>query len=127
MAHLMSTQHLSAVLGDEKLAEATNVYPTESPEDFYQQIADSAKNHSDELRSWLQNHFDARITEDIIDCVLDRKMTKIPTMTMIYGAKQTIYTYMTENNSRAFSYGKIPELSQKKLNERDKIPQSIIP
>ena len=118
-------QHLSAVLGDESLAEATNVYPTESPEDFYQQIADSAKNHSEELRSWLQNNFDSTITEDIIDCVLDRKMTKIPTMTMIYGAKQTIYAYMTENNSRALSYGKIPELSQKKLNERDKIPQSI--
>jgi len=118
-------QHLSAVLGDESLAEATNVYPTESPEDFYQQIADSAKNHSEELRSWLQNNFDSTITEDIIDCVLDRKMTKIPTMTMIYGAKQTIYAYMTENNSRALSYEKIPELSQKKLNERDKIPQSI--
>ena len=118
-------QHLSAVLGDESLAEATNVYPTESPEDFYQKIADSAKNHSEELRSWLQNNFDSTITEDIIHCVLDRKMTKIPTMTMIYGAKQTIYTYMTENNSRALSYGKIRELSQKKLNERDKIPQSI--
>ena len=119
-------QHLSAVLGDESLAEATNVYPTESPEDFYQQIADSAKNHSEELRSWLQNHFDSTITEDIIDCVLDRKMTKIPTMTMIYGAKQTIRAYMTENNSRALSYGKISELSEKKIEERNKIPQSII-
>jgi len=118
-------QHLSAVLGDESLAKATNVYPTESPEDFYQQIADSAKNHSEELRSWLENSFDSTITEDIIDCVLDRKMTKIPTMTMIYGAKQTLYAYMTENNSRALSYRKIRELSEKKLNERDKIPQSI--
>jgi hypothetical protein len=118
-------QHLSAVLGDKELAEATNVYPTESPKDFYQQIADSAKDHSEELRSWLQNNFDSTITEDIIDCVLDRKMTKIPAMTMIYGAKQTIYAHMTQNNSRGLTYKKFHDLSEKKVNERNKIPQSI--
>lgn len=86
-------QNLSAMLLDEVGGRATNLLPTTTPNDIYQQVADVAlgklRNRSCLLsRQWLEFG-------------IDRKCTKRPVMTLPYGATRTscqeyIYEYMLE-------------------------------
>tara|TARA_R110002020_G_scaffold131052_5_gene293056 strand:- start:5339 stop:7741 length:2403 start_codon:yes stop_codon:yes gene_type:complete len=73
-------QHFSAMLRDEVGASATNLSPSETPQDIYQEVADlcteTIKTIDDpRARKWCQ-------------VGLTRKVAKRPVMTLPYGAKQ---------------------------------------
>lgn len=90
-------QHYSALLRDEVGAEATNVIPTQKPEDIYQRVADVAVSRiqhidSEEARAWIR-------------AGVNRKVTKRPVMTLPYGAtrqscRQYLADYIMDNIER---------------------------
>ncbi len=115
-------QHLSAIIGDESLAESVNVYASKTPQDFYSEIANHAKENSPKLEDWLSEHFSATDSKKIIKEVFDRKLTKQPTMTKIYGAKSTIGSLINENkDGQIFSYQEIDSLDTNKIEKREKL------
>lgn len=76
-------QHYSALLRDEIGGNAVNLVPSDWPQDIYQKVADNVLDKladraaSDPLAAkWLESG------------VVDRKLTKKPTMTFAYGTKQ---------------------------------------
>lgn len=80
-------QHFSAMLRDEIGAEAVNVAPNERPQDIYQRIADvvlrmleQQAGHSDFAVLWIKLHREFGL--------INRKITKRPTMTFGYGSKR---------------------------------------
>lgn len=90
-------QNLSAMLLDEVGGRATNLLPTEVPNDIYQQVADVALG---KLRSR-----DDLLSRQWLEFGIDRKCTKRPVMTLPYGATRTscqeyIYEYMLEKAER---------------------------
>ena len=75
-------QHFSAMLRDEVGAEAVNVSPSDRPQDIYQRIADvvlkrlETETDNEYARKWLESK------------LVNRKLTKRPTMTFGYGSKK---------------------------------------
>jgi DNA-directed RNA polymerase len=75
-------QHYSAALRDETGGAAVNLIPQEKPSDIYQAVVDAilptvqkdAESGVDEAKQWIDSG------------LLTRKITKRPTMTMVYGA-----------------------------------------
>jgi len=90
-------QHFSAMLRDEVGAVATNLSYSETPQDIYQEVADTtAKNIKDLNEPWARKWGEVGLT---------RKITKTPVMTLPYGAKQlsargAIYGWTIDNWSK---------------------------
>ena len=75
------SQHWSAIMGDEVIAELTNVLPNNKPQDLYQYIADKTTNY-------CKKQTDNQWCIDFInywDKGIDRAVTKRPTMCDAYG------------------------------------------
>jgi DNA-directed RNA polymerase len=74
-------QHWSAIMGDEGIAKLVGVFPSEEPQDLYQHVADHTtdycKLHRDN-NPWYGDFLDKWT-------VIDRKVTKRPTMCEAYG------------------------------------------
>ena len=75
------SQHWSAIMGDETIAELTNVLPNQEPQDLYQYIADKTTTYCkrEDGNGWCDeflNHWSDGI---------DRAVTKRPTMCDAYG------------------------------------------
>ena len=82
-------QHFSAALRDPVGATATNLLPSEQPEDIYQRVIDATK---DKVRADL-NGDKAALAQACLDYGLSRKAAKRSTMTRVYGS--TLYSSRT--------------------------------
>ena len=87
-------QHFSAMLRDEVGACATNLTPNDTPQDIYQEVANTCAEAIKELE-------DPR-AQKWCEVGLTRKVAKRPVMTLPYGARQksaraAIYEWATEN------------------------------
>jgi len=99
------TQHMSAILRDPVGAKATNLSPSEIPQDLYQNLSDDVEallKESDEekekCKAWLDSGF------------LVRKLTKRPVMTKSYSStRQSCTRYIDEYISDKRDEGKPPE------------------
>ena len=75
-------QHWSAIVGDEPIAKLTGIIPSDKPHDLYQYVADKTTEYclkATDTNGWLQqflSHWNN---------VIDRKVTKRPTMCEPYG------------------------------------------
>ena len=79
-------QHFSAALRDPIGAMATNLLPSEQPEDIYQRVIDSTK---EKVRLDLNGEKSA-LAQACLDYGLSRKAAKRSTMTRVYGS--TLYS-----------------------------------
>lgn len=82
-------QHLSAILRDERGGYATNLVPTDSPQDIYQQVADEtvAKLKQD----------DTELARKCLAFGINRKLTKRPVMIVPYsGTRHACRAYIQE-------------------------------
>lgn len=75
-------QHFSAMLRDEVGAKAVNVLPSDRPQDIYQYVADEVMKA---LEVEAADHEMARLW--LSSGLVNRKLTKRPTMTFGYGSK----------------------------------------
>jgi DNA-directed RNA polymerase, mitochondrial len=82
-------QHFSAALRDPVGATATNLLPSEQPEDIYQRVIDATK---DKVLADL-NGDKAQLAQACLDYGLSRKAAKRSTMTRVYGS--TLYSSRT--------------------------------
>ncbi|MAI39644.1 DNA-directed RNA polymerase [Alteromonas sp.] len=82
-------QHLSAILRDERGGKATNLVPSELPQDIYSQVAEEAT-----LSMQSDNNPLARMC---LDFGIDRKITKRPVMIVPYsGTRHACRQYIVE-------------------------------
>lgn len=82
-------QHLSAILRDERGGKATNLVPSELPQDIYSQVAEEAT-----LSMQSDNNPLARLC---LDFGIDRKITKRPVMIVPYsGTRHACRQYIVE-------------------------------
>ena len=83
-------QHLSLLIDDEKLAKKVNVIPSENvKKDIYVEVCQVGKRNweNSKLRKYLSDlGLKNEQLESIKDLVFKRKMSKLPTMTVFYGA-----------------------------------------
>ena len=98
-------QHFSAALRDPIGAAATNLLPSEQPEDIYQRVIDLAQ---EKIRKDLNGEQGA-LAQACLDYGLSRKAAKRCTMTRVYGS--TLYS------SRAFVSEYIRDTDTQRLQE----------
>lgn len=95
-------QHLSMLTNNVELAKKVNVFSStsggkSSKNDLYLEVAKNAKDNWNEDRSQLKkylsglNQLNKSQLEEICELVFSRSMSKLPTMTHIYGAKDLTY------------------------------------
>ena len=99
-------QHFSAMLLDAVGGRAVNLLPSETPEDIYQAVADTAMENLKELASFKEggalNWFNS-----LPDNKIPRSLAKKPVMTLPYGSTQqsctaSIYNWQQEHIPKAF-------------------------
>jgi DNA-directed RNA polymerase len=80
-------QHYSAMLRDEIGGAATNLTPSETPRDIYQDVADVA---AERVKALLVegNEQDQLMAQQWLDFGINRKLTKRPVMVLPYGGTQ---------------------------------------
>jgi DNA-directed RNA polymerase len=98
-------QHFSAALRDPVGAKATNLLPSEQPEDIYQRVIDAT---NDKVKADLQGE-KATLAQACLDYGLSRKAAKRSTMTRVYGS--TLYS------SRTFVEEYFKETDEKRKQE----------
>ena len=88
-------QHISTIFQDEKLAKKVNVIPTDDgPQDLYSEVANVARTQVDEegkkfsadIKKFLEQNLDPKLSKIAFDRIFDRKIAKNPTMTRAYGS-----------------------------------------
>ncbi len=95
-------QHLSMLTNNLKLAVQVNVFSNKTgnesiKNDLYQEVSENAKSNwekdDSELKKYLSDliQLDIEQIEEIRDKVFSRNMSKLPTMTHIYGARDSTY------------------------------------
>lgn len=77
-------QHFSALLRDDVGGKAVNLLPGDAPEDVYQRIADKVLDKLEERSTAYSWHATQWLTSGLVN----RKLTKRPTMTFGYGSKR---------------------------------------
>lgn len=98
-------QHFSAALRDPVGAKATNLLPSEQPEDIYQRVIDATK---DKVKADLLGE-KAILAQACLDYGLSRKAAKRSTMTRVYGS--TLFS------SRTFVEEYFKETDEKRKQE----------
>jgi DNA-directed RNA polymerase len=99
-------QHFSAMLLDAVGGKAVNLIPSETPEDIYQDVADTCLEKVKELASFREGGAVNWYTS-LPDNVIPRGLPKKPVMTLPYGSTQqsctaSIYSWQHENLPHAF-------------------------
>ena len=84
-------QHLSAILRDERGGRATNLIPSDVPQDIYTEVAEAAK------RLISEDTTDPELRDKCIEFGIDRKITKRPVMIVPYsGTRHACRDYILE-------------------------------
>lgn len=96
-------QHLSAALADPVGAKATNVLPSDRPEDIYQKVADLTL---EKVKADLLSSEDSELAQAWLDYGITRKTAKRTCMTRVYGstlysARAFVQEYVTETDAKA--------------------------
>ena len=81
-------QHFSAMLRDEVGAKAVNVTPNQLPEDIYQLVANTVLDLLQNIVATGEEHKQKTALLWLSSGLVNRKITKRPTMTFPYGSKQ---------------------------------------
>jgi DNA-directed RNA polymerase len=82
-------QHLSAILRDERGGKATNLLPSDLPQDIYTQVAEET------IKRVQQD--DSQLARDCLAFGIDRKLAKRPVMIVPYsGTRHSCRTYIEE-------------------------------
>lgn len=101
-------QHYTAILKDERMARMVNLSPSEKPSDIYQVVADMlVKKLNTLLENKDENH---TLIDKWLSLGINRKVTKRPVMTLVYGATKVsctdyIQEYLTDNYSLDYLHG----------------------
>lgn len=101
-------QHLSMLTNNVELAKKVNVFSDNSSgesskKDLYKEVSDNAKENWKKDKSKLKeyllglNQLNESQLEDICDLVFSRSMSKLPTMTHIYGARDYELNFIGKN------------------------------
>jgi len=108
-------QHLSMLTNNEKIAKKVNVLSNDKKikQDLYEEVSNKAKENWDlndsKLKGCLSEFFkelNETQRNDIRDLVFDRSMSKLPTMTHIYGAKDYEKNFIGKNGKGKPNYFK---------------------
>jgi DNA-directed RNA polymerase len=95
-------QHYTAILKDSRMARMVNLSPSDKPSDIYQVVADSLIK---KLTTLLENDDEnSTLIDKWLSLGINRKVTKRPVMTLVYGATKVsctdyIQEYLTDNYS----------------------------
>lgn len=94
-------QHLSAILRDERGGRATNLIPSELPQDIYREVAEEATKLV--AKDASEGH---EIAQKVLQFGLDRKLTKRPVMIVPYsGTIHSCRTYIEDAMRDRFEKG----------------------
>jgi Autographiviridae RNA polymerase len=117
-------QHFSALLLDEVGGAAVNLVPGDAPQDIYSLVAEAVLRHltreaaegNEVAALWLGLH--AKIG------IVDRKLTKRPTMTFGYGSKQFGFNEQIAEYVKA--HADYPVIAAHFTREEDEVARSVL-